>query len=62
MSASPLIDNRDEVAAFLQKLVKERQQISVHTIEDDKIPKTFGNFVRLYGSRLSTGAEAATKK
>jgi pimeloyl-ACP methyl ester carboxylesterase len=62
VAASPLIENRDEIAAFLRKLVKERQQISVHMIEHDKISRTFGNAVKLFGNRSSTGAEGATKK
>jgi pimeloyl-ACP methyl ester carboxylesterase len=61
LSMSPLIDNRHEVAAFLQKLVKERQQISVHMVEEGKVPKTFGNLLRLYGLQLFTGGNAATK-
>jgi hypothetical protein len=32
--------------AFLQKLVKERQQISIHTVEEDKVPKTFEVFLK----------------
>jgi pimeloyl-ACP methyl ester carboxylesterase len=62
VAASPVIENRYEIAAFLQKLVTERQEISVHTVEHDKIPRTFGNAGKLFGNRSSTGAEGATKK
>jgi pimeloyl-ACP methyl ester carboxylesterase len=62
VSGAPMIDNRHEVASFLQKLVRERQEISVHMIENDKVPKTLRNFVRLYGDRMVTGAEAPARK
>lgn len=62
VAASPLIENRFEIAAFLQKLVKERQQLSVHTVEEASIPKTFGNFVKLQRDRSSTAKETDGKK
>jgi hypothetical protein len=31
-------------------------------IENDKVPKTLRNFVRLYGDRMVTGAEAPARK
>jgi acetyl esterase/lipase len=62
IAGAPMIDHRHEVAAFLQKLVKERQQISVHMVENDKIPKTFANFARLYGSKMSTGTANSPRK
>ncbi len=62
VAASPLIENRDEIATFLRKLVKERQQISVHMIEHDKITKTFGNASKLFGNRSSPDGDASTKK
>ncbi len=62
VAASPAIECRHEIAAFLQKLVKERQQISVHTVEYDKIPKTFGNAAKLFGDQSSAGGDAPAKK
>jgi hypothetical protein len=43
VAATPTLECQNEIESFLQKLVKERQQISVHTIEESKIPKTFGS-------------------
>jgi acetyl esterase/lipase len=43
----PIIDERKEMEAFLQKLVKERQQVSIHTVEEDAIPKIFQNAAKL---------------
>jgi len=62
VAASPTIDCQYEIAAFLQKLVKERQEISVHTIEEAKIPKTIFNASKLYGNRSSAGPDAKDKK
>ncbi|MGQ0637015.1 MAG: alpha/beta hydrolase family protein [Planctomycetaceae bacterium] len=62
VAATPTIDCQNEIAAFLQKLVKERQQVSVHTVEHDKPPKTFGNFLKRSGDQSPAGAEAATKQ
>lgn len=62
VAATPTIDCQYEIAAFLQKLVKERQQISIHTVEHDKTPKTIGNVRKLYRDRSSTGGDAPAKK
>jgi hypothetical protein len=62
VAATPTIDCQYEIAAFLQKLVRERQQISMHTVEHDKTPKTIGNAAKLYGDRSSTGGDAPAKK
>lgn len=63
LAALPLIENRYEIAAFLQKLVTERQEMSVHTVEHDKMPKTFGNaLLKRLGNPSPTGADAGTKK
>jgi hypothetical protein len=62
VAATPVIDNRYEFAAFLQKLVKDREQVSVRTVVDEKTPKTFGNLLKLRFNRPSTGSEGATKK
>lgn len=43
----PAIDELNEMKAFLQKLVKERQQLSIHTVEEGKVPKTFANAAKL---------------
>lgn len=58
ISFAPMMDYRLEMAAFLQKLVLERQPLSVHTVEQSGIPKIFANFARLYGDRMFLGAEA----
>lgn len=62
VAATPVIDNRYEFAAFLQKLVRDREQVSVHTVVDDKTPKTLGNLLKLHLNQPSTGAEGATKE
>lgn len=43
----PVIDSMNEIESFLQKLVKERQQLSIHTVEEGKIAKTFLNGAKL---------------
>jgi hypothetical protein len=62
LAALPTFDNRREIESFLQKLVRERQQISVRMVEDGKFPKTFENIKRLYGDRLNPSAETPPKK
>jgi hypothetical protein len=57
IAAMPVIDCWHEIAAFLQKMVKERQQLSVHTIEEGKISKTFGSLL-LHGKGAFGGPEA----
>lgn len=47
IAAMPVIDSVNEMKAFLQKLVKERQQLSIHTIEEGKIEKIFQNAAKL---------------
>lgn len=47
IAALPAHDSRKEIEAFLQKLVKERQQLSIHTIEEGKVPKIFQNVGKL---------------
>jgi len=47
IAAMPVIDSINEMKSFLQKLVKERQQLSIHTVEEGKIAKTFQNAVKL---------------
>jgi acetyl esterase/lipase len=41
IAATPLGDQMLETQAFLQKLVRERQEVSIHTVEEDKKPKSF---------------------
>lgn len=43
----PAIDSVNEIKSFLQKFVKERQQLSIHTVEEGKIAKIFQNAARL---------------
>jgi pimeloyl-ACP methyl ester carboxylesterase len=47
IAAMPAIDSQNEIKSFLQKFVKERQQLSIHTIEEGAIPKIFGNARKL---------------
>lgn len=47
IAGMPAIDSLNEMKAFLQKLVKERQQLSIHTVEEGKIAKTFQNAAKL---------------
>lgn len=47
IAAMPTIDSVNEMQAFLQKLVKERQQLSIRTVEEGKIAKTFQNAAKL---------------
>jgi len=47
IAGTPFTDSTLEIKAFLQKLVKEKQQLSIHTIEEGKVPKTFGTFLKL---------------
>jgi poly(3-hydroxybutyrate) depolymerase len=46
IAGTPVSDSLNEMRAFLQKLVKERQQISIHMVEEDKVPKTFEVFLK----------------
>jgi pimeloyl-ACP methyl ester carboxylesterase len=50
IAGMPAIDSLKEMEAFLQKLVNERQQVSIHTVEEDKIPKNFANAAKLVPS------------
>lgn len=43
----PVIDSMNEIESFLRKLVKERQQLSIHTVEEGKIAKIFLNGAKL---------------
>lgn len=47
IAGTPMSDSLLEMRAFLQKLVKERQQLSIHTVEDGTPPKNFENFLKL---------------
>lgn len=44
----PAIDELNEMDDFLQKFVKEHEQISIHTIEEDKVPKIFQNAAKFF--------------
>lgn len=61
VAVAPMLEYRNEIAAFLTKLVREKQQLSVHTVERGKVPKIFQNFGQLYGKYLATPG-AATKQ
>ena len=43
IAGMPMIDALNEMDAFLERLVKEHQQVSIHTVEEDKVPKNFTN-------------------
>lgn len=62
MSIAPMIDYRDEIDAFLEKLVRKHEQTSVHTIEIDKLTKSFGNVLQLYGDQLRPPQTGAGQK
>jgi len=47
IAAMPVIDSINEMKSFLQKLVKERQQLSIHTVEEGKVAKIFQNGAKL---------------
>jgi pimeloyl-ACP methyl ester carboxylesterase len=47
IAAMPMIDGLKEMDAFLQRLVKERQQVSIHTVEESAVPKIFQNVTKL---------------
>ncbi len=47
IAAMPVIDSINEMKAFLQRLVKERQQLSIHTVEEGKVAKIFQNAAKL---------------
>jgi acetyl esterase/lipase len=46
IAGTPVGDSVNEMKAFLQKLVKEKQALSIHMVEDGKPAKTFGNFMK----------------
>ena len=52
MAFAGLVDYRNEMEAFLTKLVWGKQQLTVHTVENGKITKTFGNLALLYRRHL----------
>lgn len=56
VAATPTMDSQHEMQAFLDRVVKRRQQISVHTVEEGKPPKTFGSLL-LYGKRAFGAAD-----
>jgi hypothetical protein len=41
LAALPLLTRQLEIRAFLERMVKDRQDLSIHTIEYSKIPSTF---------------------
>ncbi len=46
IAGTPFMDSVNEIKAFLQKLVKERQQLSIHTVEEGKVAKSFENLLK----------------
>lgn len=47
IAGMPFYDSLHEMEAFLEKLVKQRQQLSIHTVEEGKVTKTFQNALKL---------------
>jgi hypothetical protein len=43
IAGMPFIDELNAIDAFLQKMVKGRQQLSIHTVEEGKVAKIFQN-------------------
>lgn len=43
----PMVNRQLEMRAFIQRMVKERQQLSIHTIENSEPPSNFGGLLRL---------------
>jgi pimeloyl-ACP methyl ester carboxylesterase len=46
IAALPANDSQNEIKAFLQKLVNEKQQLSIHTVEEGTPAKTFGTYMK----------------
>lgn len=44
IAGTPLLDQKLEMQSFLQKLVRERQELSIHTVERSKTPKNIESF------------------
>lgn len=55
-----MIDKREEIDAFLKKFVLEKQDIYLHTIETDKVTRTYSNLMTLYGDYFKN-ADAINK-
>jgi hypothetical protein len=47
IAGMPFIDALNEIDAFLQKMVKGQQQLSIHTVEEGNVPKIFQNAAKL---------------
>lgn len=50
LSVGAMFDYREEMDAFMRRMVAQGQQMTVHTVETDKTPKTFGNMGVVYGA------------
>jgi len=59
IAGTPASDSVNEIKAFLQKLVKEKQALSIHTIEDGRPAKTFGNYLKALQKPKTEGAGGA---
>lgn len=62
VAATPFADCQLEIAAFLQKMVKERQKASIHMVVDEKTPKTFENLLKAISAQSSKYEEAPARK
>lgn len=62
VAGHPFSDCQLEIAAFLQKLVKERQELSIHTVVHEKHPKTLENLFKSLRDRSSSGGDAPATK
>jgi hypothetical protein len=46
IAALPLLTRQLEIQAFLERFVRDRQELSVHTIENSKYPSTFEGMIK----------------
>jgi len=52
VSMAPMYDNLQEVSSFMEKFVRDKQPLTIHTVEESKTPKNFANLIKLYGKLL----------
>lgn len=48
ISMIPMFENRAEIMTFLKKFVKDKEELSIHTVEKNKVVKNFEYFLRKY--------------
>ncbi|PVM77552.1 alpha/beta hydrolase [Caulobacter radicis] len=57
LSVGAMFDYRDEMDAFMRRMIAQGQQMTIHTVETDKTPKTFGNLGVIYGAAFKAAKE-----